>query len=77
MSVSACTTAHSACRLLAACIGSGSERTANTTNLSADNGHTLAAFTGRGPWKRRIPQILEALAALGRARVVNGLWTLG
>ena len=36
-----------------------------------------ATFTGRGPWKRRIPQILEALAALGRARVVNGLWTLG
>ncbi len=36
-----------------------------------------AAFTGRGPWKRRIPQILDALAALGRARVVNGLWTLG
>ena len=36
-----------------------------------------ASFTGRGPWKRRIPQILEALAALGRARVVNGLWTLG
>ena len=34
-------------------------------------------FTGRGPWKRRTPQILEALAALGRARVVNGLWTLG
>jgi hypothetical protein len=36
-----------------------------------------ATFTGRGPWKRRIPQILEALAALGRARVANGLWTLG
>ena len=36
-----------------------------------------ANFTGRGPWKRRIPQILEALAALGRARVVNGLWTMG
>jgi hypothetical protein len=36
-----------------------------------------ATFTGRGPWKRRIPQILDALAALGRARVVNGLWTLG
>ena len=34
-------------------------------------------FTGRGPWKRRIPQILDALAALGRARVLNGLWTLG
>jgi hypothetical protein len=36
-----------------------------------------AALTGHGPCKRRIPQILEALAALGRARVVNGLWTLG
>ena len=36
-----------------------------------------AAFTGRGPWKRRIPPILEALAALGRARQVNGMWTLG
>ena len=36
-----------------------------------------STFTGRGPWKRRIPQILDALAALGRARVVNGLWTLG
>ena len=42
---------------------------------------TLAAietgFTARGPWKRRLPQILDALAALGRARQVNGLWTLG
>jgi hypothetical protein len=36
-----------------------------------------SSFSGRGPWKRRIPQILEALAALGRARTVNGLWTLG
>ena len=36
-----------------------------------------SAFTGRSPWKRRIPQILEALAALGRARLVNGLWMLG
>ena len=36
-----------------------------------------SAFTGGGPWKRRIPQILEALAALGRARMVDGLWTLG
>ena len=36
-----------------------------------------SAFTDRGPWKRRIPQILEALAALGRARLVNGLWMLG
>lgn len=36
-----------------------------------------AQFTGRGPWKRRIPQILDALAALGRARVVDGLWVGG
>jgi hypothetical protein len=35
-----------------------------------------AEFTGRGPWKRRIPQILDALSALGRARQVNDLWTL-
>ena len=77
MFVSACTTAHSVCRWLAVCIGSGLERTANTTNSSADIVRALVAFTGRGPWKRRIPQILEALAALGRARVVNGLWTLG
>ena len=36
-----------------------------------------AEFTGRGPWKRRLPQILEALAALGRARRVGDGWTLG
>ena len=36
-----------------------------------------AAFTGRGPWKRRVPQILDALAALGRARQVNGQWAAG
>ena len=36
-----------------------------------------AEFTGRGPWKRRLPQILDALAALGRARPVAGGWTLG
>ena len=26
------------------------------------------AFTGRGPWKKRLPQILQTLEALGRAR---------
>ena len=36
-----------------------------------------AEFSGRGPWKRRIPQILDALAALGRARQVNGAWAAG
>lgn len=24
-------------------------------------------FTGRGPWKKRLPQILDTLEALGRA----------
>ncbi len=39
--------------------------------------HIAAGFAGRGPWKRRLPQILDALAALGRARAVDGLWTTG
>jgi hypothetical protein len=26
-------------------------------------------FTGKGPWKKRLPQLLETLVALGRARV--------
>ena len=34
-----------------------------------------SAFTGRGAWKRRISPILDALAAVGRAREVDGLWT--
>jgi len=40
-------------------------------------GDIEAAFCGRGPWKRRLPQILQALEALGRARGVNGLWAAG
>jgi len=36
-------------------------------------------FTGRGPWKKRLPQILETLEALGRARKVTpesgGTWS--
>ncbi len=35
-----------------------------------------SGFTGRGPWKRRIPPILEALAAVGRARSVDERWTV-
>jgi hypothetical protein len=27
-----------------------------------------ARYTGRGPWKKRLPQLLETLVALGRAR---------
>lgn len=26
-------------------------------------------FTGRGPWKKRLPQLVEMLVALGRAEV--------
>ncbi len=28
-------------------------------------------FTGKGPWKKRLPQLLETLVALGRARMSN------
>jgi hypothetical protein len=31
-----------------------------------------ARFTGKGPWKKRLPQLLDTLVALGRARVVDG-----
>ncbi len=31
-----------------------------------------ARFTGRGAWRRRLPQLLEMLSALGRAREVDG-----
>ncbi len=30
-----------------------------------------ARFTGRGPWKRGLPRILDTLAALGRARLTD------
>ncbi len=34
-----------------------------------------ARFTGKGQWKKRLPEILETLAALGRARPVeDGRW---
>ncbi|TWI07288.1 class I SAM-dependent DNA methyltransferase [Aerolutibacter ruishenii] len=31
-------------------------------------------FTGRGPWKKRLPQLLEMLVALGRAQVQHGMY---
>ncbi len=31
-----------------------------------------AHFTGRGPWKRRLPQIIDTLVAPGRARKSAG-----
>ncbi|HNQ56326.1 MAG: hypothetical protein DPW12_11695 [Rhodocyclaceae bacterium] len=34
-----------------------------------------ARFTGKGPWKKRLPQLLDTLVALGRARVLeDGRW---
>lgn len=33
-----------------------------------------ARFTGKGTWKKRLPQLLDTLAALGRARAVGGGW---
>jgi hypothetical protein len=29
-------------------------------------------FTAKGPWKKRMPQLLETLVALGRAKEQNG-----
>ncbi|MBS3917204.1 MAG: hypothetical protein KGZ31_05875 [Sulfuritalea sp.] len=32
-------------------------------------------FTGKGPWKKRLPQLLDTLVALGRARMLeDGRW---
>jgi hypothetical protein len=31
-----------------------------------------ARFQGRGPWKKRLPQIIDTLIAVGRVRVVEG-----
>jgi hypothetical protein len=33
-----------------------------------------AHFSGRGRWRDRLPMLLDTLVALGRARVVDGLW---
>jgi hypothetical protein len=34
-----------------------------------------ARFVGRGAWKKRLPEILDTLMALGRARrVEDGRW---
>lgn len=39
-------------------------------DLDALAGH----FTGKGPWKKRLPQLLDTLAALGRARCDDQRW---
>jgi hypothetical protein len=36
---------------------------------------TLAAqITGKGPWKKRLPDLLQTLVALGRAREESAAW---
>jgi hypothetical protein len=35
-----------------------------------DEAAVAAHFTGKGPWKKRLPQLLDTLVALGRARGV-------
>ena len=40
---------------------------AKPTPMSVDD--IAARFTARGPWKRRLPQLLEMLVAVGRAEV--------
>jgi hypothetical protein len=46
-----------------------------TESAAPLNEEAIAAhFTGRGKWKARLPQILDTLTILGRARVVEGGW---
>lgn len=39
---------------------------ASAVPLSLDE--IAARFTARGPWKKRLPQLLDMLVAMGRAR---------
>ncbi|MEQ1438939.1 DNA methyltransferase [Fontimonas sp. SYSU GA230001] len=48
---------------------------ASVAPLSADD--IAARFTGRGPWKKRLPQLLDMLVALGRAQEQNGRYLAG
>jgi hypothetical protein len=47
-----------------------------TTAAAQSEGQLAERFMGRGPWKKRLPQILETLVALGRARQLDvaGQW---
>ena len=46
---------------------------ASPVPLSLDD--IAARFTARGPWKKRLPQLLDMLVALGRAREQDGRYT--
>ncbi|KZC39889.1 DNA methyltransferase [Rhodanobacter sp. FW510-R12] len=45
------------------------------TPVPLDVDEIAARFTARGPWKKRLPQLLHMLVALGRARVNNGKYS--
>jgi hypothetical protein len=47
--------------------------TISVVPLSLDD--VAARFTGRGPWKKRLPQLLEMLVALGRAHELAGRYS--
>lgn len=48
---------------------------ADTLSATPQDEPALAArFTGKGPWKKRLPEILAMLAALGRAKRSDGGW---
>ena len=42
--------------------------------IPLDEPALAARFTGKGPWKKRLPEILAMLAALGRAKQSDGGW---
>ena len=44
------------------------------TPTPLDEPALAARFTGKGPWKKRLPEILAMLAALGRAKQSDGGW---
>ena len=44
------------------------------TATPQDETALAARFTGKGPWKKRLPEILAMLAALGRAKRSDGGW---
>ena len=46
---------------------------ASAAPLSLDD--IAARFSARGPWKRRLPPLLDMLVALGRARECAGRYT--
>jgi hypothetical protein len=44
------------------------------TPTPQDEPSLAAHFTGKGPWKKRLPEILAMLTALGRAKQSDGGW---